>query len=135
MAPDGLYEAGFINDAGVVAAEGAYITFVGIAPSKLVGKGAEWYANYKRRFNAEPEVFASYSYEAMKVALNAMQRAGVKDRAKIRDALLATKEYAGILGTWSFDGNGDTTLTQLSGRQIKGGQFDDGNAVILEAPR
>jgi branched-chain amino acid transport system substrate-binding protein len=134
MGADAIYTQSFISDAGD-AAEGAYITFGGIAPSKLTGKGAEWYANYKKKFNAEPEAYASYSYEAMKVALDSILRANAKDRAKIRDAMFATKDYDGILGKWSFDANGDTTLTAMSGRQVKDGKFDDDNAVTLEAPK
>jgi branched-chain amino acid transport system substrate-binding protein len=134
MGPDGIYEQAFLDDAGD-AAEGALITFGGVPPSKLTGKGAEWYQNYKRKFNAEPEAYAAYGYEAMKVALDGIQRAGVKDRTKIRDAIMATSDYDGVLGKWSFDRNGDTTLSAMSGRQVKGGKFDDANAVILEAPR
>jgi branched-chain amino acid transport system substrate-binding protein len=133
MGPDGLYQQAFLDDAGD-AAEGAYITFGAVAPSKLTAKGAEWYRSYKVRYNAEPEVYAAYGYEAMRVALDAISRAGKKDRAAVRDALLATKDYEGVLGRWSFDANGDTTLTTMSGREVKGGKFDDANAVTLEAP-
>jgi branched-chain amino acid transport system substrate-binding protein len=135
MGPDGIYEKAFLDDAGE-AAEGAYITFGGIGPSKLTGKGAQWYQAYKAKFNnAEPEAYAAYGYESMKIALDAIGRAGAKDRAKIRDAVFATKDYDGVLGKWSFDANGDTTLTTMSGRQVKGGNFDDANSVTLEAPR
>jgi branched-chain amino acid transport system substrate-binding protein len=135
MGPDGIYEEAFLKDAGD-AAEGAYITFGGVSPKKLTGKGAEWYSNYKKKFNdSEPEAYAGYGYESMKVALDAIARAGTKDRAKIRDAMFATKDYDGVLGKWSFDANGDTTLTQMSGRQVKGGKFDDENAITLEAPK
>jgi branched-chain amino acid transport system substrate-binding protein len=105
-----------------------------VPPSKQAGKGAEWYRNYKVRFNLEPEVYAAYGYEATKVALDAIRRAGKKDRNAIREAVLATKDYDGILGRWSFDPNGDTTLTTISGREVKDGKFDDANAVTLEAP-
>jgi branched-chain amino acid transport system substrate-binding protein len=134
MGPDGIYEQAFIDDAGE-AAEGAYITFGGVGPSKLTGKGAEWYTSYKRKYNAEPEAYAAYGYESMKVALDAIGRAGAKDRVKIRDAVFATRDYDGVLGKWSFDANGDTTLTQMSGRQVKEGKFDDANSITLEAPR
>jgi branched-chain amino acid transport system substrate-binding protein len=133
MGPDGLYQQGFLDDAGD-AAEGALITFGAVAPSKLTGRGAEWYRSYKVRYNAEPEVYAAYGYEAMRVALDAVKRAGKKDRGAIREALLATKDYDGVLGHWSFDANGDTTLTTMSGREVKNGKFDDANAVTLEAP-
>ena len=134
MGPDGIYEQAFLDDAGD-AADGSYITFGGVPPSKLAGKGGEWYQSYKRRFNAEPEAYAAYAYESIKVAFDAIQKAGAKDRAKIRDAVFATKDYDGVLGKWSFDQNGDTSLTQMSGRQVKGGKFDDANAVTLEAPK
>jgi branched-chain amino acid transport system substrate-binding protein len=132
MGPDGIYEKAFI-DAGGAAAEGTYITFGGVPAPKLTGKGADWYRKYKDQFKAEPEAYASYGYEAARVALDAIQRAGKADRAAIRDALFATKDYDGVLGKWSFDRNGDTTLTQMSGRQVKGGKFDDENAVVLKA--
>jgi branched-chain amino acid transport system substrate-binding protein len=133
MGPDGLYQQAFLDDAGD-AAEGVFVTFGAVAPSRLSGKGADWYRAYKVRYNLEPEVYAAYGYEAMRVAVDAIRRAGKKDRAAIREALLATKDYEGILGRWSFDANGDTTLTTMSGREVKNGKFDDANAVTLQAP-
>ena len=41
-----------------------------------------------------------------------------------RDAVFATKEFKGVLGTWSFDANGDTSLTTMSGQQIKKGKLE-----------
>lgn len=133
MGPDGLYAQAFLEDAGD-AAEGVFVTFGALAPSRQAGKGAEWYRSYKVRYSAEPEVYAAYSYEAVRVAVDAIRRAGKKDRAAIREALLATRDYDGILGRWSFDANGDTTLTVMSGREVKNGKFDDANAVTLQAP-
>jgi branched-chain amino acid transport system substrate-binding protein len=132
MGPDGIYEQAFLDAAGQ-AAEDSYITFGGLPANKLTGKGAEWYARYKARFGSEPQAYGSYGYEAASVALDAIGRAGRKDRAAIRDAIFATKDFDGVLGRWSFDANGDTTLTNLSGRQVKNGQFDDANAVVLSA--
>ncbi|MGI9148924.1 MAG: branched-chain amino acid ABC transporter substrate-binding protein [Chloroflexota bacterium] len=133
MGPDGIFEKAFIDAAGP-AAEGSYITFGGVPPSKLTGLGATWYENYKKQFNGEPEAYAGYGYESMKVALNAIQQAGKKDRAAIRDAIFTTKNYSGALGTWSFTETGDTTITAMSGRQVKNGAFDDANSVTLAAP-
>jgi branched-chain amino acid transport system substrate-binding protein len=134
MGPDGIFEQAFIDAAGP-AAEGTYITFGGVPPSKLTGAGQQWYQKYKQQFNSEPEAYAGYGYESMKVALDAIQRANRKDRAAIRDAIFATRNFQGALGTWSFTDTGDTTLTTMSGRQIKNGAFDDANAVTLEAPQ
>jgi branched-chain amino acid transport system substrate-binding protein len=134
MGPDGIYERAFIDDAGD-AAEGTYITFGGIPPSKLTGKGAEWYQTFKAKYG-EPEAYAAYGYESGRVVLDGIKRAGVKDRVKIRDAVFATRDYDGVLGNrWSFDQNGDTSLTAMSGRQVKDGKFDDENAVTLQTPQ
>jgi len=132
MGPDGIYEQAFIDDAGD-ASEGVYITFGGVGASKLTGKGATWYQAYKAKFGSEPEGYASYGYEAAKVALDAIARAGSKDREAIRAAVFATANYDGVLGTWSFDPNGDTSLTTMSGRQVVSGKFDEDNSVVLQA--
>lgn len=131
MGPDGIYEKAFLDAAGN-AAEGTYITFGGVGPSKLTGKGGDWYKRYKDKFKSEPEAYAAYGYEAAKVVLGAIEKAGKADRAAIRDAMFATREFDGVLGKWSFDQNGDTNLTTMSGRQVKSGKFDDDNAVTLQ---
>jgi branched-chain amino acid transport system substrate-binding protein len=124
MGPDGISETAFIEAAGADIAEGTYITFGGVPPAKLEGKAAEWYKAYKAKFNAEPEAYAVYGYEAANVALAALNSVCEKNRAKIRDAVFATKDFAGVLGTWSFDANGDTSLTTMSGSQVKAGKFE-----------
>src|SRR5205085_9857621 len=105
MGSDGIAENAFITDAGD-AAEGTYVTFGGLPPDKLTGAGADWYKKYKAKYNAEPEVYAVYGYESAKVAIDAIGKAGKKDRAAVRDAVFATKNFNGALGTWSFDENG-----------------------------
>jgi branched-chain amino acid transport system substrate-binding protein len=142
MGPDGIYEQAFIDAAGP-AAEGAYITFGGVPPTKLTGKGAQWYTSYKQQFNAEPEAYAAYAYEAAKVVLQAIQTAGgscavhnsADCRGAVRDAIMNTKNFDGVLGQWNFADTGDTTLTAMSGRQVKNGAFDDANSVVLTAPQ
>ncbi|QVL32117.1 branched-chain amino acid ABC transporter substrate-binding protein [Telmatocola sphagniphila] len=120
--PDGCYEAAFIQAAGadVFKKLTCYCTFGGMPPDQLKGKGAEFVANYKKRFNADPEGYAVYGYECGKVALEAIKKAGKKDRAAITQAALSIKDFKdGALGTWSFDKNGDTTSTTLSISTIK----------------
>lgn len=124
VVPDACFEKAFIEGAGAENVNGnTYCTFGGVPPEKLTGKGAEFYANYKKRYNAEPEGYAVYGYEAAKVILEAIARAGKKDRAAILAEVAATKDFNGALGTWSFDSNGDTTITTMSGNTIQDGKF------------
>jgi branched-chain amino acid transport system substrate-binding protein len=123
MGPDGISEDAFIEAAGADVAEGTYTTFGGVPPDKLEGPGGEWYKAYKAKFNSEPQPYAIYGYESANVALAAINKVCEKNRVAIRDAVFATKDFSGVLGTWSFDANGDTSLTTMSGSQVKGGKF------------
>ncbi|BDA72177.1 putative periplasmic binding protein of ABC transporter [Calothrix sp. PCC 7716] len=123
MSPDGTYEQALIDAAGKDA-EGVLATFGGIPPKQLTGAGKAWYDSYKKKFNAEPEAYAAYGYEAAKVVINGIGKVCKNDRAAIRDAVLGTKDYQGILGTWSFDANGDTTLTTMSGNTVKNSKWE-----------
>lgn len=125
MGPDGIFEQAFIDAAGADNAEGVYATFGGVPPAKLEGKGAEWYNAYKTKFSAEPEAYAVYGYESTNVALAAINKScDSLTRETILKNVFATKDFDGVLGKWSFDASGDTTLTQMSGQQIKNGAFE-----------
>ncbi len=124
IVPDGCLENAFIESAGVAALEGrTYITFGGVPPERLTGKGAEFVARYVKRFNAQPEAYAVYGYECAAVVIDGIRRAGKKDRGAITAAVRATKDFAGALGTWSFDANGDISLRTVSVNTVKDGKF------------
>ncbi len=125
MVPDGCVENAFIASAGAENVnETVFATFGGLPASKLTGKGAEFYKKYKETYKSEPEVYAVYGYEAMNVALDAIKRAGKKDRAAILAAVGATKDFDGALGKWSFDPNGDTTIKTMSGQVVRNGKWE-----------
>jgi branched-chain amino acid transport system substrate-binding protein len=125
MVPDACFETAFIQAAGAENLnDNTYVTFGGVPPDKLTGKGAEFYANYKKRYNGEPEGYAVYGYEAAKVVLDAIRRAGKKDRAAILEACAATKDFDGALGKWSFDENGDITNRTIGGMIVRNGRFE-----------
>jgi branched-chain amino acid transport system substrate-binding protein len=125
MVPDGCMEEAFIKAAGAdVLNDRCYVTFGGVPPDRQTGKGKEFVEKYKQRFGTMPEVYAIYGYEAAKVALEALRRAGVKDRAAVIEACLKIRDFDGALGRWSFDPNGDTTLTTMSGSIVHDGRFE-----------
>ena len=123
MGPDGIMEQAFLDLAGD-AAEGTYITVVGIPPSALTtAKGKEFVENYRTRYDKEPGTVSPLAYETAKVVLLAIRRAGVNDRAKILEEVSKIKDYDELFGTWSFDKNGDTTLTAISGNIVSNKTF------------
>jgi len=125
MGPDGINCSEFLKQAGP-AGEGVYSTFGGVPPEKYTGKSADWLKAYDAKYqNKSPNAYAIYGYEAAKVVLAAIAKAGDKadDRATVLANVMSTKDYEGVLGKWSFDANGDTTLTQFSGSVGKAGAW------------
>lgn len=120
MGPDGLYQEELLKAATCEAAMAVdmHISFASLPFEEMKGKGAEIYKLYKERFKIEPTSYALYSWEAAEVTIDAIKRAGAKDREKIRAAIAATKDFNGLNGKWSFDKDGDTTLEVMSGFKV-----------------
>jgi len=124
MVPDGCREQAFIAAAGAANLEGrCFVTFGGMPPERLTGKGSEFVAGYRAAHGEIPEAYAVYGYEAACVALRAIRDAGVKDRRAIASAALALRDFDGALGRWSFDDNGDTSMRILTVSGVKDGRF------------
>jgi branched-chain amino acid transport system substrate-binding protein len=131
MGPDGIMEQAFIEAAGSDIAEGVYGTIAGNPRAKLPEAGQKFYTDYQAKFNAEPEPYAIYGYEAASVAIKAISTVCAKDKAAILNAVFTTKNFAGVLGTWSYDANGDTDLYAMLGNVVKGGKWEEAPADIL----
>ncbi len=122
IAPDAIYERAFLVDAGSYA-EGTLITFGGVPPAQLDGAGRAFYERYKRSYGIAPESYAAATDDACRVVLDAIDRVGAKDRAAITRAVLATRDHDGLLGSWSFDPNGDITLRRVSRLTVADREF------------
>jgi branched-chain amino acid transport system substrate-binding protein len=128
MGPDGVQTQAFIDGAGADVAEGAYGSVAGLAPADYTAAGKKFLTDYEAKYGKLTEPYAIYGYEAMNVLLKAIEdvcAAGGNptDRATVTKALFAVKDFDGVLGKWSFDENGDTTLTDMTIYQVKGGAF------------
>jgi branched-chain amino acid transport system substrate-binding protein len=102
MGPDGINCSEFLKQAGP-AGEGVYSTFGGVPPEKYTGKSGDWLKAYDAKYqNKSPNAYAIYGYEAAKVVLAAIAKAGDKadDRATVLANVMGTKDYDGVLGKW-----------------------------------
>ena len=63
----------------------------------------------------------------MRLALDAIERSGTGEKADVLKALFDTKDRASVLGTYSIDENGDTSLTDYGVYSIKSSEltFDE----------
>jgi branched-chain amino acid transport system substrate-binding protein len=62
---------------------------------------------YRDAVKVAPDNQSSWPYDAVNVLSAAINKAGSTDSAKIREAILATKKFAGAEGEYNFDQNGD----------------------------
>jgi branched-chain amino acid transport system substrate-binding protein len=125
MGPDGLFSPALVEQATPAAVNNnVYVTFAGLPSDQLPTEvGKRFYADYKAKYKEEPIGWAMYAYQATLVTVDAIKRAGAKDRAKILEALRQTKNFEGITGRFSFDENGDTDRTDMGGFQVKDSKF------------
>src|SRR3712207_6760131 len=127
IGPDGIFVDTLLTQGGD-AVEGIYVTFGGLPASKLSEKGQEFVQKFEQNYDEPIQPYTAYAYEAANVMLDAIERAseeagGVPDREAVVQQIFATEDYDGVLGTWSFDEDGDTTLTELSIQRVENGEF------------
>ncbi|MFZ5470120.1 MAG: ABC transporter substrate-binding protein [Myxococcota bacterium] len=130
--PDGIYIPGYYNDVGLIArqakelglkstlmggdgwdsaklfelggsaVEGAYVSnhYSAEDPSPRV---QNFIKAYKDAYGTVPDSLAALGYDAAKVSIDALKRAGDLSGPAVRDALAATKEFPGVAGTITLD--------------------------------
>jgi branched-chain amino acid transport system substrate-binding protein len=133
--PDGDCESGFTNPKkkGIPAALGQKFqcTVATLDLTSYPG-GKDFLTKFKARYGgASPDPYAIYGYEAMKLFLDTIKNLGDKgsDKAAVLDALHNTKNRNSVLGTYSFDANGDTSLTDYGVYKVG----PDGNPEFSKA--
>lgn len=57
---------------------------------------------YKNAYKTDVSTFGGYAYDGLMLAVDAIKRAGSTDKAKVRDALEATKGFVGTSGTYNM---------------------------------
>jgi branched-chain amino acid transport system substrate-binding protein len=68
--------------------------YSGDNPSPVV---QDFVAAYRTKFGKDPDSIAALAYDAVKVLVDSMTRAGTTDGPKLRDAI-ATSDVAGVTG-------------------------------------
>jgi branched-chain amino acid transport system substrate-binding protein len=126
--PDGVAESGFADpkEGGIPAnvASRVKVTVATLSPDEYPPEGQEFFQAFEEKYNEpNPDPYSIYGYEAMRLALDAIQRSGTGEKADVVQALFDTKDRQSVLGTYSIDENGDTTLTDYGVYSIDGGEL------------
>src|ERR687892_116200 len=126
--PDGVAESGFSDPKeggipGDVAGK-VKVTVATLSPDEYPPEGQEFFTQFEEKYGEpNPDPYSIYGYEAMRLALDAIERSGTGAKEDVLKALFETKERASVLGTYSIDENGDTTLTDYGVYTIDGGEL------------
>jgi branched-chain amino acid transport system substrate-binding protein len=95
------------------AASSAYLTTPLLPLSLYPPSARRVLDDYRNRFAAAGGPYALYGYEAMTVVLDAIRAAGPRgnDRQAVIEKLLATKDRDSVIGRYSIEADGETTLS------------------------
>jgi branched-chain amino acid transport system substrate-binding protein len=131
IGPDGQFEPVDYIEASGGAVEGNYVTF--LAPDMKKMPAA---AEFVKAFEAKYGPLSSYgplAYEGANIILEAVKKAGKTDRAAVRDAIRATKDYKGVLGVpITFDDKGDVAGGVIFVYQVKGKNFEQVKTLVVK---
>jgi branched-chain amino acid transport system substrate-binding protein len=125
--PDGVADAALADPKEGIPADVAArtkVTIATLAPDQYPPDGRAFFDDYTKRYGEKnPNPYAIYGYEAMKLALDAIKRSKTGERPDVIKALFATKDRQSVLGTYSIDANGDTSLSDYGVYSFKDGDL------------
>ncbi len=94
------------------AAENA-IAFAGWSELDDSPKNQAFVKSYMDKHGSIPSPWAAQAYASLNILANAIRQADSTDAADIRDALAATMDFDTVLGSFSFDPNGEAVYEQI----------------------
>ena len=88
---------------------------------------------YEGAYDEKPLPSALYGYEAMRLVLDAIRHTGDDSRAGVIQALFETRDRESILGSYSIDAYGDSTLDSYGVGSIVDGRVDVDGTISAPA--
>ena len=104
-------------------------TIATLNPKTFGPAGKKFFTDFKAKYHvASPEPYSIYGYECMKLLLDSITKAsanGTKSvsRQDVVNAVFATRNRSSVLGTYSIDSEGDTSITKYGLYHIVGGKL------------
>jgi branched-chain amino acid transport system substrate-binding protein len=113
LAPDGFAQQSTITAAGA-SSRGMFVTTPGRSTAELPEGGQRFVDDLRKRVGKRSlELYAPYAAQAAALLLDVIARAGT-ERARVSYALSGARVKNGIVGDFSIDRSGDTTLRAIT---------------------
>ena len=129
LAPDGFTPISAVAQQAGSAAEGTYVSVAGLPNAALKGAGAAFVKNFTKADKKAPDPYSVYAAQAAEVMVGAIAQSN-GTRADVAKQLFKLKLPNSILGTVSFNANGDVTADPVTIYRIKGGKSTTFKVIV-----
>lgn len=114
MGPDGMDSSALVDIAGASLLDGGGMFYSTVAgPASVYPGTAKFVADFKAKYNADPQPFSAQGFDAMNICLKALENASkakngeLPTRVEVANAIRAITDFPGITGTFTFNAIGD----------------------------
>lgn len=106
-------------------ARNVYVSIPGYLPKSLSVEGRGFVAGFKAAYGHAPNVAAIFGYEAMSAVLRVLQKEGrgANNRTTVVNGFLGQRKVRSVLGTYSIDAAGNTSLDAFVFARMRGGRL------------
>jgi branched-chain amino acid transport system substrate-binding protein len=103
------------------ALDGSYITnhYAADDPNPVIQR---FVSAYKGKHGVAPDSLAALGYDAARILVEAIRRAGSTDTPRVRDALAATRDFPGVTGSITLDAKRNAVKPVVM-LKVEGGRF------------
>ena len=123
--PSSLNAGSFPRALSSAAAKHHYVSLPGYLPKDLPAAGQSFVSHFRTAYGHAPNSQAIFGFEAMSALLRVLQTEGknANDRTSVVKAFLNQKDEPSVLGTYSIDSAGNTSLDAFTFARIRGGRL------------
>lgn len=125
FAPGAAVAGRFVRDLSPAAARRMRITTATLPPRLLPPSARAFAERFRGAFGHDPAPDALLAYEAAKVVLRSILNAGKRgnDRNAVVHEFFATRDRSSVLGRYSIDAHGDTSLRTYAASRVRGSRL------------
>lgn len=125
LAPSALADDGFAGGLSTAAQHALAVTSPGFLPANLPPTGRQFTAAFASAYGHRPAPEAIFGYEAMSALISVLRQAGAgaADRATVIHDFFAIRNRASVLGTYSINAKGDTSVAPFVISHVTSGRL------------
>lgn len=125
FAPSALDDEAIAAGLSGPTAGNLYTSAPGFLPQDLPAQGQKFVRDFDATYHHAPSLQAIFGYEAMAAVLDVLRSVGSSagDRTKVVHDFFAIRNRASVLGTYSINANGDTSIAPFVFSHVQSGKL------------